>query len=148
MDSDSASRRAFVRLLPGLLLALAPSRVRTSSHQHCPSGGREPRQGGHPEPRKGIDASRVLKREDLASFPEAIPVFDGVRAMPQIADGIRCACGCSEIPGYYSLLSCFEGDGMATACRICQGQARLAHRLFKEGRSLEEIRSAIDAEFG
>ena len=47
-----------------------------------------------------------------------------------------------------SLLSCFEGHGMATHCVICQGQAEAAYRHFKRGRSLAEIRSALDADFG
>jgi hypothetical protein len=37
---------------------------------------------------------------------------------------------------------------MAQVCRICQGQARLTHRLHKAGKSLAEIRAAIDDEFG
>lgn len=36
---------------------------------------------------------------------------------------------------------------MARDCSICQGQARLAVRLHKEGKSLREIRTAIDAKF-
>jgi hypothetical protein len=37
---------------------------------------------------------------------------------------------------------------MAQHCVICQGQAKLAHKLHKRGFSLNAIRSAIDAEFG
>jgi porphobilinogen deaminase len=36
---------------------------------------------------------------------------------------------------------------MARDCVICQGQGRLAVRLHKEGKSLDQIRSAIDAKF-
>ncbi|MEO8226707.1 MAG: CYCYC family (seleno)protein, partial [Gemmatimonadota bacterium] len=70
------------------------------------------------------------------------------RRIPQILDGIRCHCGCATLPGFYSLLSCYEGDGMARMCVICQGQARLADRLERAGKSLDQIRSAIDARFG
>jgi len=104
--------------------------------------------GDHPTPRRGIDASRVLGAKDLARFPKARIAFDEVRQIPQIVDGIRCQCGCGEMVGHYSLLSCFERDGMARECAVCQGQGRLAFRLHKQGRTLDEIRAAVDKQFG
>ena len=106
------------------------------------------RRGPHPTPRPGITAAKVLTAAQLAETPTLIPLFDQVREIPQIVDGIRCQCGCAEPEGYYSLLSCYEGTGMALHCQICQGQARLAHRLHKDGKSLDQIREAIDARFG
>lgn len=103
---------------------------------------------GHPDPRPGIDASHVLPASRLSDHSDAIPVFDLVREMPQVVDGIRCQCGCSDLPDKYSLLSCFEGDGMAQRCDGCKGQARLAHRLHEDGKTLAEIRVAIEREFG
>ncbi len=50
--------------------------------------------------------------------------------------------------GYYSLLSCYEGVGMAQHCDVCQGQARLVHKLHGQGWSLNGIQSAIDAAYG
>lgn len=70
------------------------------------------------------------------------------RDVPQILDGIRCQCGCADLPGKYSLLSCFEDDGMAAQCETCQGEARLAYRMHRAGRSLNHIRLAIEKEFG
>jgi hypothetical protein len=102
----------------------------------------------HPSPRPGITGAKVLTREQLTEAPGLAPLFDSVRAIPEVVDGIRCNCGCASLAGYYSLLSCFEGEAMARHCGICQGQARLAVRLHKEGRSLDEIRTAIDAKFG
>jgi hypothetical protein len=105
--------------------------------------------GPHPTPRTGITAARVLTRGQLSAKPELIPLFDSVRAIPQIVDGIRCNCGCAGNPGFYSLLSCYEGaDAMALECRICQGQGKLAARLHAEGKSLDQIRTAVDARFG
>jgi hypothetical protein len=37
---------------------------------------------------------------------------------------------------------------MAMDCTVCQGQARLAYRLHREGRTLGEIRASVDARFG
>ena len=100
-----------------------------------------------PEPRPGIDASRVLTAAQLKETPGAIAAFDDVRQIPQIADGIRCNCGCAEDTGKYSLLSCYEADAMARACVICQGQGRMAFRLHGEGKTLAEIRKAIRARY-
>lgn len=105
--------------------------------------------GFHPDPRPGIDASGVLTREDLAGLPEEILViYDQVREMPHIADGLGCYCGCSVFPTYRSLLTCYHKEGMAMGCNICQGQARIAYRRWKDGQSLERIRAALDARYG
>lgn len=105
--------------------------------------------GPHPTPRPGITGAKVLTGEHLAHDPDLIPLFDGVRQIPEIVDGIRCNCGCASQPGNYSLLSCYEGEeAMAKWCHICQGQGRVAVRLHKAGKSLDDIRIAIDAQFG
>jgi len=104
--------------------------------------------GPHPEPRPGITAAKIPAAADL-THKGAGRAFDQVREIPQIVDGIRCHCGCAENPDFYSLLSCYEGEAaMAQHCLICQGQGRLAWRLSREGKSLDEIRAAIDDEFG
>jgi hypothetical protein len=90
----------------------------------------------------------VLTKEQLADHPKAVPVFDLVREIPEVVDGIRCQCGCADSAGYYSLLSCYEGDAMARSCPVCQGQGRLVYRLHKDGKTLDEIRHAIDARYG
>ncbi len=104
----------------------------------------------HPTPRAGVDAARVLTAARLRELgaAAAIPAFDEVRQIPQIADGIRCHCGCADDHAHYSLLSCYEGDGMARECAICTGQGRMAFRLARAGRSLDAIRSAIDDRYG
>ncbi|HEX7979620.1 MAG TPA: PCYCGC motif-containing (lipo)protein, partial [Gemmatimonadaceae bacterium] len=105
--------------------------------------------GPHPTPRPGITAAKVLTSDKLGGKQDLIALFDGVRAIPEVVDGIRCQCGCANSEGFYSLLSCYEGDdAMAKICHICQGEGRLAVRLHKEGKSLDAIRTAIDAKFG
>ena len=107
------------------------------------------RTGPHPTPRRGITASKVATTEQLAGKPEAIQIFELVREIPAVVDGIRCQCGCMDGKDYYSLLSCFETpDMMASQCLICQAQARLVHRLHKAGKTLDEIRRGVDARFG
>lgn len=105
--------------------------------------------GPHPTPRPGIDASRVLKEAEVQGGGNVIAAFNDVRQIPQIVDGIRCHCGCADSPGYYSLLTCYEGPhAMAQMCDLCQGQGRYAFRLHRAGRSLQDIRAAIDARYG
>lgn len=116
---------------------------------HASTAGRRAGAAGpHPTPRPKITGAKVLTAEQLKDTPHLIPLFDSVRERPEIMDGIRCNCGCAGQPGFYSLLSCYEGDGMARLCPICQGQGRLSARLHKEGKTLAEIRVAVDAQFG
>lgn len=98
--------------------------------------------GPHPDPRPGVDGSNVLAAD--AVMPHVAELFDEIRTIPHLVDGIACRCGCGAIEGMRSLLSCYEGVGMAQFCMICEGDGRLVVRLSREGRSLDEIRAAID----
>jgi hypothetical protein len=134
--SQHCSRRQFVASTVALLLL--PNRARAM---------RSP--GPHPTPRPGITAAKVPTSDKLDGNANLIAVFDGVREIPEVIDGIRCQCGCAASEGFYSLLTCYEGDNaMAKMCHVCQGEGKLAVRLHKEGKSLDEIRAAIDAKFG
>ncbi len=137
--SDPASRRHFLAVSSALAGALLIPRRLLAQASPGPD---------HPEPRPGIDATRVLTAEQLRDHPDVIDAYDGVRQIPEIVDGIRCHCGCATLPGYYSLLTCYESGGMAMMCEICQGQGRLAWRLHNAGRTLDQIRRAIDVRFG
>ena len=135
---DRVDRRAFLALLPaGLLAAVGAARPRAAR-----------RAWEHPEPRPGIDGSNVLTADQLTDAPHVVDAFDGIREIAHVADGIRCHCGCADLPGYRSLLSCYENPGMARWCEICQGAGRLAARRTKEGQTLDQIRRAIDARWG
>ena len=140
------SRRYFVASVPVLVVAAAAAMRRGVA---CAAQSGPALLSDHPTPRPGITAAKVLTRRQLTGeHADAAPVFDMVRQIPQIVDGIRCRCGCAELEGNYSLLSCYEGQGMAGHCQVCQGEGRLAYRLHKQGKSLDEIRAAIDAKFG
>ena len=139
MAEQSQSRRTFISMFAGGALsglyALVPNRFRRP----------EP----HPDPRPGIDASKVMTREQLKGWSEKIlETYDKIREIPEIADGIGCNCGCAVRPNYRSLLTCYYSDGLARGCEICQREAKLVYGRFKEGQSLEQIRRAIDARFG
>jgi hypothetical protein len=142
MTADS--RRQFLATCVAAVAALL-----TGPERLWALGSRLRISGPHPTPRPGITGAKVLGRRQLGATPKLIPLFDAVREIPEVVDGIRCNCGCADSQGLYSLLSCYEGESaMARTCRICQGQGRLAVRLHKEGKTLDEVRVAIDAEFG
>lgn len=100
---------------------------------------------GHPDPRPGVSGACVLRPAQLVNR-RARAEFEIAARIPHIVDGLRCNCHCSDLRGLYSLLSCFETEGMAQYCRICRDEVRLAYVLFSGGASLREIRAAIDAE--
>lgn len=140
MPLSRMSRREVIAAI--LAMGLEPQRLITACGAHAA------RPGPHPKPRPGIDASKVLSAQRLKDTPRALVAFDEVRQIPAIVDGIRCHCGCVGGDGFYSLLSCFERDGMARMCDICRGQGRLTFRLHRAGKSLDEIRAAIDDRYG
>jgi hypothetical protein len=157
-----ASRRGFLRALGGAALALVGSvggvaadwrdagRRRVDGRvaavlRSGPAG----KATTHPHPRPDVDGSNVLTAADLSGNPDLIPLFEGIAKIPQIADGIGCACGCAADPNIRSLLTCFEKSSrMALFCEICQAEGRMAVRLHDNGRTLEQIRAALDARFG
>ncbi|HEX9484758.1 MAG TPA: PCYCGC motif-containing (lipo)protein [Gemmatimonadaceae bacterium] len=133
-------RREFVRVAFGAAAALLIP-FRTTRAMSAPAP--------HPTPRPGITAAKVLRGDQVGNDPKLAAIFDGVRTMPEIVDGIGCQCGCAASEGFYSLLTCYEGESaMARSCAICQGQGALVVRLHRDGKSLDEIRRAIDAKFG
>ena len=136
-EDGMQSRRGFLAMLPLVLVAMGSGQGWALTVQ----------KKAHPAPRKGIDASRVVAAKDVDGDKAAVDAFDLVREIPQVVDGIRCSCGCDSIEGYYSLLSCFERDGMAAHCEVCQEHARLIHRLHRQGKTLAQIRAAVDAKF-
>lgn len=139
------TRRELLAFLAIAPFAAASARPAAAAAVRVGPGARPP----HPEPRPGITAEKVVADDQLAvATPSVLAAFAAVRQIPQVVDGIRCHCGCAEIEGNYSLLSCYEAGGMAQHCQICQGQARMALRLHEDGRTLDQIRSATDARYG
>lgn len=116
-------------------------------HQHHPV---HPEPRPHPTPREGITAEKVIAPERLLRNgygQHEADVYALAARIPQILDGLYCYCHCTERSGHYSLLTCFE-NGHAANCITCLGTAELAAKLHEEGKSLDEIRAAVDAQFG
>ena len=132
-----STRREFLAVLA---LSLVARPLRAAS-----SGVGQAGPATHPTPRRGVTAAHVMTANQLEN-KHAAAVFDMVREIPEVIDGIHCYCGCASQKGFYSLLSCYE-EGMAQHCEICQGEAKLAHRLHADGWSLNGIRASIDARY-
>lgn len=142
-ESQKLSRRgalaALVRLLSaGAVVGLAPAALPALL---------APRRGGvHPDPRPGVTAERVLP--DARVSEKARSAYAAAREFPEVFDGIYCHCDCAERHGELrSLLSCFETE-MPMDCGICSGEARLVGRLARRGKTLPEIREAVDERYG
>jgi len=101
----------------------------------------------HPAPRPGITAANVLPVSFVPGTPGAAQAYAAARNAAATLDGVYCHCDCSKHAGHRSLLTCFEGEHGAY-CDICMGEAMMAQGMMQQGRSLEEIRTAIDRQFG
>lgn len=140
--------RAAVLLLALLLGAVAAPRAvhaQPDSHEHH---GRHPApqaKSHHPDARPGVTGASVLRGEVVRE--RARDAYAIAARIPSVLDALFCHCHCHEVRGRRSLLECFEDD-MAENCGICQGQARLAAELHAQGKSLKDIRTAIDARYG
>lgn len=99
----------------------------------------------HPDPRPGITAEHVLPAEHFKDGKIA-KAYDMAREIPEVLDGLYCHCDCSKSMHHRSLLSCFESE-QPSGCGMCQEEMRLAYRLHKDGKTLEEIRKAVDAKY-
>jgi len=136
------SRRRFLGGMAGAMVTMLAVPFRLAGQAAASRTATE-----HPDPRPGIDGSKVLTADQLQDHADVIPVYDGIRKIPHIADGIRCSCGCATAPEFRSLLTCYE-TGMASHCEVCLTEGRMAVRLHGDGRTLDQIRAALDARFG
>jgi len=101
----------------------------------------------HPEPRPGISGADVLAPETFAGYERIVRAYEAARAYPAVLDGLYCYCDCRHHFGHRSLLTCFQSEHGAS-CDICLDEAGMAAELHRQGRTLEEIRRAVDARFG
>ncbi|PYP20190.1 MAG: hypothetical protein DMD54_01200 [Gemmatimonadetes bacterium] len=101
----------------------------------------------HPDPRPGVTAEKILPDAFIPRNPGATEAYAAARRAAGTLDGVYCHCDCSKHAGHRSLLTCFESTHGAY-CDICMGEATLASQMSAQGQSLEQIRAAIDRQFG
>ncbi len=97
----------------------------------------------HPEPRADAHERHVVDGAQYASYPRVAAIYDRVAEVPHVIDGIYCYCACSEHSGHYSLLDCYK-DAHAARCDVCLSEADMAYQMHRDGKSLDDIRTAID----
>ena len=97
----------------------------------------------HPEPRADAHHEHVVAGAQYAAYPRVAEVYELVAEIPHVIDGIYCYCACSEHSGHYSLLDCYK-DSHAARCDVCLSEADMAYEMHQDGKSLAEIRTAID----
>jgi hypothetical protein len=144
------NRASFLRSVGGLAVAtvVGPAALVNprTAHAHATHGDLE-----HPEPREGITGELVLAGDALGKFKDRAKIakaYASAKANPAIYDGIACACSCGDRGGSHrSLLSCYESM-QPTGCGACQEEAELVMKLIDDGKSLAEIRTAVDKKFG
>lgn len=146
-------RRSAAIRLPAAVFALMMGALAMPAAAHAQPGhdhanhGAQPAKAKshHPAPRPGITGENVLRGERV---PEnAREAYTIAARIPDVLDGLFCHCDCHERDGLRSLLECFEEE-MATTCAICQNQAILAGEMHDDGKSLRQIRDAIDQRWG
>jgi len=101
----------------------------------------------HPTPRPGITAAKVVPTSLIPRTLGASEAYAAAREAAATLDGMYCHCDCSKHASHRSLLTCFESDHGAY-CDVCMGEAMVASGMAKQGKSLTEIRTAIDRQFG
>lgn len=101
----------------------------------------------HPEPRANAQAHHVVPQERYTDYPRIAQVYAQAAEIKEVLDGIYCYCECSKHSGHYSLLECFETDHGA-ACDVCLSEAALAYRMHQDGKTLDQIRDAVDGLYG
>lgn len=102
---------------------------------------------GHPDPRTGVTAERVLPSSAVPRTPGSAEAYAAARSVPAMLDGVYCHCDCSKHSGHRSLLTCFESEHGAY-CDICIGEALQVQELAARTVALDAIRQAIDERFG
>jgi len=135
------TRRRFLLALTALLAT--PAAWRDAVADHLPKA----RAGfPHPDPRPGITGDNVLPESEIGERRRVREAYAAARTHPEVFDGLYCACECDKSMGHRSLLSCFESR-QAIGCMACREEAELVARLARDGKTLTEIRLAVDEEF-
>ncbi len=101
----------------------------------------------HPDPRPGITAAGLESPDQWSSQPEIAEVYRMAAEIPAVIDGLYCYCDCHRNFGHRSLFDCFKTDHGGN-CDVCMNEVRIAYRMHREGKSLQQIRQVIDATYG
>lgn len=72
--------------------------------------------------------------------------YASAKAAPEVMAKLFCYCGCDQTDSHSALIDCYTGiHGMD--CHICQEEAVLALKMYRDGATIGEIQRRIDAQF-
>ena len=98
-------------------------------------------------PSGSTDASAVLEPEQFADSATRQAYWIATQ-IPETLNELYCWCGCARTGQHRSALACFE-DRMGVDCEVCQGTARIADRMVRQGTTdAADIQAALDARWG
>ena len=140
------NRRAFLAFLGSAALAGMSRGALARDLTIRPHGARKRDGFPHPDPRPGVTAEHVLADDEIGSRKRVREAYAAARTHPEVFDGVYCACACDKSMNHRSLLSCFESR-QAVGCGACREEGELVGRLARDGKTLDEIRRAVDEEF-
>ena len=99
-----------------------------------------------------VDAKSLRGGETRATLSpayftgKAAMSYKAAREIPEVIDSLYCYCDCEKNFGHKSLLSCHV-DQHSKYCNICMDEAIMAYRMHKQGKSILEIRKAVDKSY-
>jgi hypothetical protein len=93
---------------------------------------------------RGGETRETLNPEYFVGATRA--AYQIAKEIPGVLDSLYCYCECKKNFGHKSLLSCYVDDHGAY-CDICMEEAFMAYELHKQGKSVAEIRRAVDGRY-
>lgn len=90
---------------------------------------------------RGGENRETLPPENFAGVTAA--AYQIAKEIPEVLDSLHCYCECKKNFGHKSLLTCYVDDH-AAYCGVCMDEAFMAYELHKQGKSIAEIRRAVD----
>ena len=78
---------------------------------------------------------------------ETKAAYAAVKEIPEVIAQLPCYCRCDREMGHKSLHTCYVDDH-ASQCGVCMNSALKARKLKKEKKTIQQIRDALEAEYG
>lgn len=121
------------------------------------SGSDSPSHTAAPGTQAAVASNVMLPDYVMAAPRDTQMAYQFALDRPDVMMWVPCYCGCGGHSGHKNARDCFVKESTATStkfdehgagCGVCVGIAVEAKRLTEEGKSLRQIRAAVDEKFG